>query len=358
MAKKRVVTTQVIDDADRSGFSGPDNWAGGPPVADDALAEASVQQIIDSVGAGDVLIKVSKLSRTGAEYCFSTEGEINEDFIQEQFGGGRYLCKIFVNGIYRKPFHLNIAERRKNPDAPHGGMADQTIQFLKEQIADLRSQLGNRNSTPVGELADAMLKLQQLSGGGAGANQSQMEWFMKGLEFARERTTEKGDDWTGIVREAIPVVTEMMKNTRGIKSDNPGGNPPAQPQRALKEPDTSDLIRDGIAYLKKQALRGIDPILMVDLAAVNADDPKFEPVLHFALSSDVSALAAYDPDVIRPPLSKWFEQFLDGLRQAFTPADNVGMDSSRESGNNSDTPQNGSIGKGGKSKQETSKTRQ
>jgi hypothetical protein len=353
MAKKRIIRTE--EEVDDSRPPAADHWSGGPP-GEGEMSDAMVQQVLDSVGPGEIKIKISKMTRGGAEYCYSTE-TIDEDFLQQEFGGGRYACKIFVNDVYRKTFYLNIAQRL-TVNAAHGGMADNsTIAFLKEQIQDLRSQLnGGRDRTPIGELAEAMVKIQQLNGGGG--IQAQLDILKTGIELGRSGggSNEKGDDLLSIVREALPIVGTMVKNQRGNTPDNPGIIPAHRTENTLPDKKSDDLIHQGLAYLKRQAFKGADPLLFVDFVAINADDPQYQGLLRFALSSDVSALATYDADIGKPPLSAWFQQFLDGLRQAFAPNDSVEVDSSGESGDSGDTGGNVAPIERGKSKSKTRKT--
>jgi hypothetical protein len=352
---KKVTTTKFVPDDDDT----PGAPAGWDMPGESELSEATVKQVLSGFGDGEIKIKFTKLTNPNAGYCYSTDGEIDEDFLQSTFGGGKYVAKIFINGEFKKAVPLSIAERKGS--GANGGMAaDVQYKLLEQQISFLKDQLmaqqNNRPQSSVSELADAMLKLQALNGGG-GTDKS-IELILKGIELGRNGGDKGGDfDWLSIIKEALPIVGTMVNKSPGITAGNPQANQQAPAQNTLPASKADDLIRSGLAYLKQQAYKGKDPLLFVDWIAANADEPQYQSILQFVLASDLPALAAIDPDVAKPPIDAWFTTFLDGLRQAFTPVDQVEGNSSGSSGDDSHVGGNGTSGKGGKPESKTKKAR-
>jgi len=316
--------------------------------------EEVVQSIIDGLGPGDIKIKISKWGPKGAAYCFSTEGEIDEDFIQAQFGGGRYSGKIFVDGMFRKAFTLNIADRIANPANGSGvGVADLQFRMMQEQINMLKELLlrGNgQQATPLGELASAMKTMHELNGGGVG--EKAMDLFMKGLEVGRAGGDK--DSWPEIIKESLPLLEGFLMQRRAAQPQQQTTQQAAQPvTQSLPSKAGSDSqkekLRGVITYLKQKATVGADPGFFVEWVGINCEQAEYQEVIRFILASEFSALTDIDPEIGKPPLVKFFRDLYDGLRSSFGPEDSVEMDTGGAGGNGGNASGNGGTGKGGKS---------
>lgn len=320
------------------------------PWEEENQQDFQVQSILDSIGPGDIKIKILKWGPKGKSYCFSLDGgPVDEDFIQQQYGGGRYQGQIFRNGIYTgNSFELNIAERLATAPGASGGMADIQTRMMQQQIdflKDIILQRGQQQQTPVGELAEAVKSVHALSGGGqAGLGEKAVELLLKGFELGKSISS-KEENWSDVVREALPVVGELMQQRNGLQQTQQSGQ--AQQRNQLPVQDHSVMIRQGIAYLKGKAITGRDPLLYVDLLVDNADEPQYQPVLHFVLTSEFSAFEQFDPDLSKSPFSEWFRAVYDGLRQAFSQQNQVDVDTGGASGDGGNTGNNGAAGKTG-----------
>lgn len=329
-----------------------------PPQAQWSEAEEfgedlQVQSILDGIGPGEIKIKILKWGPKGKSYCFSLDGgPVDEDFIQQQFGGGRYHGQIFKNGIYTgNSFELNIADRIANPSMS-GGMADIQTRMMQQQIDFLKDMVlrnGQQQQTPVGELADALTKVTALTGnGGGGMGEKAVELILKGIELGKAIGGGKDESWTDVIREAIPVVGEMMQQ----RKQNPGGQPQQADQtqqvNSLPAAAPDAVIRQGIAYLKGKAITGRDPGLYVDWMIDNAEEPQYQPILHFILTSEFSALEQIDPEISKQPYADFFRTMYDGLRSAYSQQDQMDMDTGGSGGDGGNAKDDGKAGAGGK----------
>jgi hypothetical protein len=311
--------------------------------------------VIQGLGPGDVQIKISRVTKGGNEHVYTTD-EINEDFIQQTYGGGRYICKIFVNGIFRQAVPLNIAEIRNAAQGPYNGIADLQMRMMQQQIDFMKDMMlrgSQREQTPVGELADAVLKVTQLQGGGGMGMDKVVDLLLKGVELGRANVSngEGGDSWFTMIREALPLVGEMMKGrmVQQPETQQPisvvPDVAPMRPAVAAAAPEAaaggvqslisdSDraMIRAGIQYLKRKALANADPGLYVDYIAGNVDEPQYEGILRFVLAQDFPAFASLDEDLAKPPYAQWFRDFYDGLRSVIAEQNPVETDSSGQGG--------------------------
>lgn len=315
--------------------------------------DLQVQNILDSVGPGEIKIKILKWGPKGKSYCFSLDGgPVDEDFIQSQFGGGRFQGQIFKNGIYTgNSFELNIADRVASAGGASGGMADLQARMMQQQIDFLKDIIlrnGQQQQTPVGELADALTKVNAMTGGnGGGMGEKAVELILKGIELGKAiGGNGKDESWSDVIREALPVVGEMMQQ-RKQANGQPRERAQVQAANALPEADHSDVIRQGIAYLKGKAITGRDPGLYVDWMIDNAEEPQYQPILHFILTSEFSALEQIDPEIGKPPYSDFFRSVYDGLRSAFEQQNSMELDTGGPSGDGGNVKKDGKSSAGG-----------
>ena len=348
-AATRRVTTEYIE---------PESEHETPESFDVDPGEEAVQGIIDGLGPGDIKIKISKWGPKGAAYCFSTDGEIDEDFIQAQFGGGKYTGKIFVDGMFRKAFNLTIADRVASAANPAGGLGDMQLRMMQQQIDFLKDMLlrGSQEKEPINSIADAMLKMSQLQQ--QSAQPLPMETLMKCIELGRTLNGE-GSDWKGTLLE---VVKESMPAIQGILSTR--GGPAAAPRAALPAETTQPTqqqnggptveqlqaqLKGGIDFLKRKCLAGSDAGLYIDWIVDNREATPYAQLIHSVVSQPFSSFVQIDPEIAKPPYETFFATLYNGIREVFSQPDNVDVDTVEPSGNAKNAKANGGTGAARKS---------
>jgi len=347
--KKKVVTTEIVDEPETPTLPGDGLETELPP--EDVEESEALRSIIEQFGNGTVKIKVLKDSPKGPLYCFtSTDATLDEDFIQTHYGGGTYSLRVFINEQLRKTIKLNIADRlmpigsapSPEPQRNSGGDSE----FLKEMILAL---LQNRQQTPVGELAQAMRDLGVAGNQNQGSSEKMVEMLIKGMEIGRESGGGGGSDWKSVLADVLkPAVPGLMAHFAG--APQPGQNPP-QDQKALamqsQENDRTAII-SGIQYLKKKAISGINPDLVVEWIVSNAEE--YQPLIRVVLNTEFATIASFDPEIGTEPFFSWFKPLYDGLRSAFEQPNPVVDDPGEPSGDAIDIAVDGGTSKKGKPK--------
>ena len=348
MPRKKIVTTREIIDADEPQAIITNQDA--VPGAELDQAEA-LNEVLREFGHDEIKIKISKWTSSGSAYCFSTD-KLDEEYIRDSFGGGKYSARIFVNGNYKQTIPLVIAEpiNRTNPQiAPVPQIIERQssdsgeTKFLREMIL---AMIGNRQATPVGELTQAMRDLNM----GGGGSDKLMEMFIKGMEMGRESGS--GDDsWKGIIKdvakEALPMLSGMAVSAKQIPGQvqqaQPGTQPNPQDQQAMMQAQ----LKQGIDYLKAKCLKNSDPELYVAMVVDNADVPMYQPLIHAILTTEFSVFTTIDPAIANPPFRAFFEYIYNGIRSAFAQDDSMGVDTGGEPGDSRDANKNAGSGANG-----------
>ena len=315
------------------------------------------QSVLSQFGDTGIKIKVSKQGPKGPEYCFSTE-ELDEDYIQQYFGGGRYVLRIYVNDQFQRSVPLNIADRKMLPN-PNGGnqgndSQNMVLELIRSQNTFLQGLLSNvmtggGQRTPVGELTEAIKTLGFQNG--AGGSDKIVEAIFKGMDLA-DRAGGGSKDWKSelfsVLRDVAPGVMDMMKNNQ--KPNTGGTAQPVQIPASVPITTTDNApevaaLRQTIGYLKAQCMNQVPVDLIVDWTVSHAGDAQYQFFIGYALNTPFEEIAKLDGEITREPYKPWFESLINGLRSAFTESDT--MDDTITpfpDGHKTDTPVNGGVG--------------
>lgn len=263
-------------------------------------------------------------------YCYSSP-ELDYDRARRETKGGKN-CKLGVfigNKIVRMvPFPLAPMDATVTPSAPQNNGNAGEIGFLKDLLLKLIDK-GNTAppSPPVPTLADmtsALANLDTLRG----KQESAMETFIKGLEFGQSQSG--ATDWkTDLIRgakEVIPHITDAITTMKGGTQLNPA----LQPDPATGLPP-EHVIKAGIVYLKKKAIAGVDPDLIVEWVVNNAEE--YQDFLRVVLNTEFADVAKFDPEISTEPFATWFKSLFERLRSAFAEPDTVDDDTRGDMGN-------------------------
>lgn len=317
---------------------------------EDDPGEQALAELRQQFGSGDCQLKVYKVE-DGVEYyihTYTSPKELNEEAIKKlRKGGGRYIVKAIINGVFRYVIPFAILDDGPAPTVSNGNGTDNAIlAMLQKQNELLMTAIIRRpeiqgEREPVSQLVDAVAKMQTLNK----PPELPVETLMKAIELGKSLAGTGGDDsLMGLVKEvakgAAPAIAGMLA-TRGGVPDNPpmrtvSGVPAVTEGQDVNVIELA-MLRSGVQFLKKKAIAGSDPELYVHLIADNADDPKYQKLISRIANQEFSAFISIDPELGQEPFRKFFEHVYNRLRSIFTESDSVEDNSGREGGDNGDT---------------------
>jgi hypothetical protein len=288
--------------------------------------------------------KLLKVYRESGEFCYQSD-TVDEAFIQKHFGGGGYRIRLFLNGKYKKTIPISCAAPivENGNGNGNGNSSDHHRDFLEKLVlAQIASGGGSNKAPSITELTTALANLDGLRG----KQESAMDLFQKGVSFAKEifdMKTPGSGDWKSelisAAKDALPVVGGIIASRSGVPAmptKDPNALVTATPEQQV------EAIKQGLVYLKKQCLKGVDPKLIVDWVDNNAED--YQPLIHNVLNLPFEKFVEIDAEIGNEPFKQWFTGLFDGLRSAFVTVDTVDMDSAGESGDSDDIGNDGNTG--------------
>jgi len=344
MAGKRKKTTTVVEEIPQDLET---EETQGPTDLDFSLEEVrnaeQLQAVIEQFPDAGI---IAKLYDAQGAFCyrFADARNIDEEDVRKRCGPGEFVVRIYINSKYRQSIPLPIRallplDRQPGDGSSSSSLNDRHSEFLEKLLLAFISKenpvAASAPAPTVTELIAGIAQLDTLRG----KQESAMDLFQKGIEFAQSASGQA--DWKSdalrTVRDIAPQVLGAINGIRGNGNGN-GVMPNTEPVGELP-PDA--IIKSGIAYLKKKAIAGVDPELIIEWIANNAEE--YEPLLRVVLNSEFSTFVEFDPEIGREPFVSWFKPLFDGLRSAFKPPDSVDDNSGGNVGNPSDTGSNGKF---------------
>jgi hypothetical protein len=336
--KKRIVTTETIEEPEAV-ESQP-----APLPSETTEIDGSIEEMLGRLDLGNEgTVCVYRYVKHGAkEYCARVPpADLDEDFIREQFGGGKYFLRVVDGrGRYVRSFSLSIAqERTQTAPAPvpaaaaNGGASDVQIQLLREQLArqhEMLLRLMEGNAKPpaaVNDIVEGIARIHALTPKQESALglSDLMAAFRQGIEIAREVGT-GGDEKMGWVHLIERVLEKAPALVGGIAS---AARPELNLSQAPAAPSPKEnghmlLLRSVLPFLKQKCLRQSDPGLYVDFVMDgNLDGPQLA-ALYKLLAEPYEQLGEIDPELLTEPYRAWFLKLFDGLRDALQSSDDSG----------------------------------
>lgn len=317
-------------------------------------AEESYSAFMAKWGRDGAKVRVYRMTPQGKQYCYlAAPEEVDPESIrlyhakQELFRHeiGNYLVEVELNGEVRPPFSVVIAPQASAPGVPDsngGGVMERMFQMLQQQNERLERQLTTQNREPIGQLADAMVKIDQLRG--AGKSELPIDALMRAIELGKSMSGSDSDSWMSLIKEVAPMVAPALTQIAGSLMHR-NGNAGALPAGSEPVMNDDDILKMGIDYLKKKALGGKDPGLYIDLVISDADDALYAKLIHRILNNDFPAFAAIDPEISQPQYEPFFRALYDGLRSYYTQQNPVESDTGGKSGNGGNIKPDGGTGK-------------
>jgi hypothetical protein len=311
-------------------------------------------------------VKVYRQTPKGRQYCFyGSPSEIDEESIRifhckqpyahEQ---GDYILALEVDGQLQEPFSVPIAPQVSTPGTEttvgsSGGMAE-VLRMIQAQNERLERLMLEQNRTPMVEMIDAMSKLDQMRNAGGGGGLGNVETLMKAIDIGRNLNAPEAQDWQTMLmstlKEAAPVLLPMLSRI-AAKPEAPKPQTleqvPTEVQPVQLDDTEKQAVRGMLAYLKKKAMAGSDPLLYIDLVVDNAEEQPYARLISEIVNNDFSAFTAIDPELAQPQYVHFFRTIHDGIRSVFTPKGPVAVSTAGKSGDKANASGNGTTGKGG-----------
>jgi hypothetical protein len=285
----------------------------------------TVEQVLRDNGISNVTYRFYD---NDGGYCYSSP-ELDYDRARRETRGGKH-CKmgVFVGGRLVRMVPFPLAPLADNSAISTPAYASNDTVFMKELLLKL---IENRGTGPVTagpsltELTAALSNLDNLRG----KPESTMDSFQKGMEFAQSLTGTT--DWKTDVLRTIRDIAPQVMGVFGGKGGMPL-NPDSREQPVAELPPDS-MIKEGIKYLKKKAIAGVEPELIIDWVYNNGEE--YEALLRVVLNSEFADFVKFDPEIGTEPFVSWFKPLFDGLRSAFARQDPMDNDTGRDVGNHS-----------------------
>lgn len=319
--KKQTIVTETLPD-----FNLNDPIPGEESILWDTSEDDPLAKVKAQYGGSPIKIKVYKIVTGKAQpvFCFSSEETVDEEQLQEMYGGGKYALRFFVDNALKHTTYVEVSDKPQKTNGAGADPASIQIQMLREQSQfsrDLLLGILGRNApvvspTPMSDIA-AMWGLIH----GANPQQSSgldkmIDLFTKGLEIGASRSDGGNMDWkTALIqtiKEIAPTVTQVVASAKGINLPslpNNGGGVPAD----LQTP--TELLKTGIQFLKAKILAGLPVGLALDWIINNAAD--YQQFLSVALSKPFEDFVAIDNELANEPFNSWMRQLLEGLKENY-----------------------------------------
>lgn len=329
MAKKKTIIEEQIPDNTIPGMTD-----GEFSFSSDTDSDLLLEKIKGQYGSSRVHIKVYKIVAGHTPiFQFKSEEHVDEEQLQ-QYGGGKYALRFFVDGVHKHTEHLEVAEKPTIPYAQPTSAADIQIQMLREQsqmnrellMAVIGRATPMSQPTPMAEIASIWGLIHgtnPANGNGNGGIDKILEVLKIGMELGGKG----GDmDWKsaliGAAKELAPAVLTVVN--KGIPVALPNGNGNGNPTTM----NTDQLLKHGLALIKPRILSGLPVGLVLDWIVANANDPQYQGFLALAIQKDFQDLVNADNEVANEPFNSWLRQFLSGLKEHFK--DNTSTDEEPE----------------------------
>ena len=322
MPRKKTVTTTVEDQPVAE------------PIHDVELQHEPIPEEVE--GLDDLLQKFSgskfKLKvyktplRGGTEaYCFSTDESLDEDALRDSFGSGKYLVRIWSNGVYADTAVINIAEAVGGDVQSTSSSSDARVyEMMQTYNANLQTMIlalinrenpattNGNGSGGIKELIESVVALNGLTAGKEPVNM-----LLEGIKLAKSMNG-GSSDWKSELLDVAkevgrPIVTEMVKAKMVSSNDNQ-----SVPRTAIAAGPlpTDQILKSGLDFLKQQ-MKFMPPELAIEWISSNSGHEQYQQFVRFALMNSFSDFCKIDPELNNEPYKPWFEALHRGIHETF-----------------------------------------
>ena len=332
MRKKKTIIEENIPDANGSNSAIP---GVDPESMENVTWDSEEDELLTKIksqfaGNAAIKIKVYKMisGKSNPVFVFASEENVDEEQLQESYGGGKYALRFFVDGILKHTHYVEVADKpvKLNGNGNGNGAGDahvmqvnmlsQQLQWSQQLLLTLLAKPGpiQQPPTPMSELAQGWAMINGGGGSSKGLSaESMITLFTKGLEIGAGKS---GDmDWKTAaiqtLKEVVPAITSVVAQVKGV---------PVVPASVIANqapvavvPD--QMLKDGLGFLKPKIIGGMPVGLALDWVISNAAD--YQQFIAIAMSKSFEDIVKIDPDLANEPFNTWVRQFLDGLKEHF-----------------------------------------
>lgn len=338
---RKVTTTTIEEQADQNAIEAQDSLS--QSTAEQIESNNLVEQMraLGNVGARCMLYRADKF-KTAMCFVGAVAPEIvSEEYIQEEYGEGRYQIRVIdsggkfvVNRIVEigpsKASQLAQAKPAVSPPSVGDPLMQARLESMiqeqatnREMMLRLIDKIGAHDGqqSTLTEFASVITTVQALmpkATTAADAIKEAVGIFREGMKLgASGGGGEKS--WMETIKDVLGSLPELIAGAKTMNAMQqpqtvaiePGLNPPGE----LLENQQTEMLRQGIAYLKLKARQGKDPGLWIDVIADNLDDPQWVS-LASELDKPFEEIAKIDAELLTPLYRPWFVKLFAGVRDA------------------------------------------
>lgn len=291
------------------------------------IVEETIPDVVpDNDDIADIvcmLTKVYKLNSGSKSFCFQTTEPVDEVTIQAQYPTGGKFVVVEYNSMNQpiNTTHIDIEPKPLAISSNGNGNEDIRTRMLMEELAFTRNMMlqminglfsgkSQQSATPLGELAQAMQVMNEMS-----AKSNPVDLIIKGMELG-VKSNGGAPDWKAqlaeTAKELIPAVVQTM-----------AARQPQQVQPSMIQATPAALIKQGIDWLKPKIISGMSPDLAVGWVIQNANEPLCQQLLTHAIQGDVNTFIQIDAEIANEPYRSWFINAIQMLKDEFHAAQNA-----------------------------------
>jgi hypothetical protein len=308
-----------------------------------------VPDTIDDFADGICVVsKVYKINAGGKSFCFQTSEPVDEVSIQAQYPTGGKFALLEYNSLAQviRTQHIDIEPKPLSPTS--NGNDDIRTRMLMDELNFTRNMMlkmiesissnKQQSSTPLGELAQAMQVVHQLSPVG-----NPVDLIVKGMELGIKSNGGGSSDWKAELVSAAKEVVPAIVNANANRQIPQG-------QQTMISTTPAAMMKQGIDWLKPQILAGMSTDLAIGWVIQNAKDPLCNQLIAHAIKGDVNTFIQIDAELANEPYRTWFETAIQLLKDEYAAAQSANQnDNDRGNRDDSDNADD-EISSAGKSK--------
>lgn len=307
-------------------------------------------------GISDYKVNIYLVTPQGSQFRFTVDDPdiLDENYIQEVCGPGKYAVRVLVNNIPKKTYFVSIGPKPNVPgQTPTTTTADTTsaiqAQMYRDQLAFMQSMVlalinkeQPRHDNNLGDVVAAVSTLQGLGGG-----KDPMDLFIRALEIGKGLTGGGERDWK---TELISTAKDVLAPVAGeIAKAALNRNPPTNGNHALPSAGTfveevnnavpDVILKQGMKWVKGQILGGMDVNLAIAWIINNGNDPTYRPFVQLALRGEFQDFVKLDNELANEPFNTWMRAAIAGIKEAYVQQQSD-TDTTGEDGDTDNTANN------------------
>lgn len=315
-------------------------------IVEETIPDDTPNSVDDFTDAICVLSKVYKINSGGKSFCFQTTEPVDEVSIQVQYPtGGKFVVQEYnsLNQVIGTT-HIDIEPKpittvSNNGDDFRTRMLMDELNFTRNMMLKMIEGISNNRTqqvaTPIGELAQAMQAIHEISG-----KSNPVDLIVRGMEIGAKANGGAADwkaELVSAAKDVLPPIVQSMSAARQIQ--------PQGQQMITSTP--AAMMKQGIDWLKPQILAGMTTDLAVGWVIQNAKEPLCQQLMAHAIKGDVNTFIQIDSELANEPFRTWFETAIQLLKDEYAAAQGTDQnDNERGNRDGADVASNANAGTG------------